>query len=122
MFKWTKLHGCNCTPLHNNGEKYLLNIGNIYIGIVKTTHNPFFEGDIGWSAEIQHDEKTITGKSGGGMTRDDGMAFVEQTIAEYVSQLLGVSAFGGREIYDSVVQTDPKTGEWKKVRLEPGQS
>jgi hypothetical protein len=30
MFKWTKLHGCNCTPLHNNGEKYLLNIGNIY--------------------------------------------------------------------------------------------
>jgi hypothetical protein len=50
------------------------------------------------------------------------MAFVEQTIAEYVSQLLGVSAFGGREIYDSVVQTDPKTGEWKKVRLEPGQS
>jgi hypothetical protein len=120
MFKWTKLHGCNCSPLHNNGEKYLLNVGNIYIGIVETTHSSL--DDIGWSAEVQHDNKTITGKSGGGMTRDEGMTFVEHTISEYISQLLSVSAFNSREIYDSLVQTDPKTGEWKQIRLEPGQN
>ena len=30
MFKWFKIHGCNCTPVADECEKYYINVGDIW--------------------------------------------------------------------------------------------
>lgn len=115
LFKWYKTHGCNCHPVAEGGERYHLDVARLYQGRVEL--NP---QSVGWEAEVSVCGKTDTGQGGGGMTRDEGMAWVESVIKEHLKDL-GHAVIGGpsqREIYDALYREDEETGELYQPRLE----
>lgn len=123
MFQWTKWdHGCNCSPMPENAEKYKLNLGRLYGGVVETTHDNLYDkDDIGWEASVLVCGRKVTGRGGGGMTRDDGMKWVEEHILEFISSIILAASdnkAGQREIYDSLMERDPETGKFNSKRLE----
>ncbi len=115
-FKWIKQRAYNSRALAAGEERYFLNVGDVYGGLVFTRH----DGDkyLGWSAEYHVCGKMLSGRSGGGMTRDDGFAFVEMMVAAALEEVRSVGKDQHREIYDSLLETDDKTGELSRKRLE----
>ena len=119
MFKWNKMHGCGCTPLLKNGEKYILTVGDVFCGIVQTLHELHDTDTISWSADFQVCGKSVGGMSGGELTRDECMAWVEDRVIKNLSEFHSVlHGSRQREIYDAEVKLDKATGEWVQERLE----
>jgi hypothetical protein len=114
MFKWIKNHGCNCCPLTKGFSKYTINIGDIFGGVVENEDSP-----TNWSAKVTVLGKMITGRSGGGMTRDEGMRFVEEHVLEAISDILTASKNKAdqREIYDSLFERND-SGDLEQKLLE----
>ena len=123
MFKWIRRdHGCNCTPMGEGCEKYILHIGNLYLGIVESERCYCEEEDgerkFSWKAEIHVGGKMVTGQGGGGYSKDYYMNYVEERITEWLEELRQTPGDGHREVYDSLCQRDPVTGEFFQERLE----
>lgn len=119
MFKWTKIHGCNCHPVPENGERYLLLVGDLYEGRVETIHNPYNSKDIGWSASFRILGQEISGQSGGGLTRNEAMKWIEGRILDSIAAIEAVKNDPHREIYDALVHVDNTVPNgWYQERLE----
>jgi hypothetical protein len=118
MFKWIKTHGCNCHPVPDGCERYWLNVGDLYQGTVESKKLEWETG-VSWSAEVfvASQVHCLTGMSGGGMTRDEGMEFVEQRIWDCLKALKAALDDPHREIYDALSKRNEK-GEFEQERLK----
>jgi hypothetical protein len=115
MFKWTKTHGCNCTPLGEGCEKYILNVGDLWGGIVESKCNE--RGEIWWESWYMVYDEKVSGNHGGGNTRDSCMKWIEERILENLNYMYNIPIDPTRQIMDSVVEVD-ENGKWFQRVLE----
>lgn len=111
MFKWIKIHGCNCHPLERGSEKYIINVGDIWGGIVQSHPCEYEPGKFTWESWYTVFGQKVSGQSGGTFTRDDSMEWIEKRIADALSQIRSVQDNPTRTIFDCLWQTNEETGE-----------
>ena len=119
-FRWTKssngwctaANQCSCDITNQRCEKYVLSVGGIYTGIVKSCHGT----GITWGATIFIGNDSVTGQSGGEESRDYYMDWVEGQILTWLSELhsvlqlidveAGVERIPKRVIYTALYERD----------------
>lgn len=84
MFEWFKYNGSDDVL-----EKYVLNVGYLFNGIVKCIPDKCKPGKYMWSSEIWFLDQMISGQCGT-LTRDEYMSWTENYIKECVSELNNV--------------------------------
>ncbi len=105
MFEWTKSHGCNCHPIGEGCEKYHLNVGDIYSGIVQSKKCEK-SGQVYWESSYMVCDKEVSGQSGGPCGRNENMAWIERRITDALNQLFSAHEDPRRKIVDSLWQDD----------------
>lgn len=112
MFKWIKTHGCNCHPLAEGTEKYILNVGDIWGGIVQSHPSETSPGKFYWESWYTVCDKKVSGQSGGPGGRNENMKWIEERIAAAINQIEWAKADDKRIIVDALWQKDEETGEF----------
>ncbi len=116
MFRWIKTSGCNCHPVGDGCERYVLNVGDVFGGRVES-HRSSYTGEVWWEYMYTLLGKDYSGGSGGGTTRDSGMKYVEEKILNACKAICGVEASPVRKIFSALVEKDPATGEYRQREL-----
>lgn len=116
MFRWIKTSGCDCCPVADGCERYLLNVGDLFGGRVESHKSPH-TGELSWEYMYSVCGKEYSGGSGGGTTRDSGMKYVEDKILDSITKLRWVHANPERKIFSALVEKDPVTGEYSQKEL-----
>jgi hypothetical protein len=116
MLKWIRTHGCSCHPLAEGTEKYFINIGDVWGGIVQS-HPATKEGSFVWESWYTVRGEKVSGMSGGGFGRDQSMEWIERRIVDAIAEVDAVRSSPVRRIFDSLCEKDPVTGEWRQQEL-----
>lgn len=105
-FMWVK---CDCGS--QMCERYVLQIGKLYTGIVES--RPVLQEDgsekVNWGATILVAGDSVTGHSGGGNSRDYYMDFVESNIYTWLRELfqfINIDSMPEREIWSASYERD----------------
>lgn len=102
MFKWVKIHGCNCSPLDSGAEKYILNVGDVWGGIVQSSLDELDNGRVIWESWYTVFDKNVSGQTGGPYDRQYSMDWIEERITESLSQIGIVDDDPSRVIVDGL--------------------
>lgn len=118
MFKWVKVSGCNCCPLEEGTEKYILNVGDVWGGVVQSHSCGENEpGKFYWESSYTVCGNQVSGQSGGGYTRDENMEWIENAILEAIRQVESVSKLPIRKIFNALCERNPVTGEFEQKEI-----
>jgi hypothetical protein len=109
-WNWTKKNGCNCCPINENSEHYVLSVGSIYRGEVK------YNGSV-WGGAFFIFGKEVASASGGTYDKDHYMKFIENRISTNVKELFNVTSktVGDRHIYDPLWHQDEDEVWYQKL-------
>lgn len=117
MFKWIKTHGCNCCPLEKGTEKYILNVGDVWGGIVQS-HVYKHSDEVYWESIYTVCGNEVSSQSGGPWGRDENMASIEKRIIDALIQVEHARENPVRRIFDALWEKDPVTGEFSQEELQ----
>lgn len=112
-FQWIKSDPCTCGEHEGKRTKYILSIGRFLFGIVET------KSDTTWGAKIAIGDSIITEMSGGPLTRDEYMKWVEDEILQCTQSFFDVlKCESGKRIIKESLYRRSENGELKQNILE----
>lgn len=117
MFKWVKVSGCNCCPLEEGTEKYILNVGDVWGGVVQSHVCKNEPGKVYWESFYTVCDKDVSSQSGGPHGRNENMQWIEDRISEALSQMNSARIYPDRCIKNALYERDPITGEFEQKEI-----
>jgi hypothetical protein len=112
MFQWKKSRGCGCHPRKDGTERYLLNVGDVYGGVVESHPSETLPGEFVWESWYTVGDRKVSGMKGGPGGRNVHMEWIEQRITDALSQIESARSNTNRQIVDSLAIKDDVTGEF----------